>query len=255
MTDVNARANTNDFLAASGLIETRLENDEEPSVVIERIETLAYAFVDDLVHGRLDGGLTMIRRTSTNALEDALSGALHLGDKVSIRRFNDRSAVKMSQLFEVFTVIHRLLHQGKRISQRELFYLLIDSFKNQEQLNDTILDASATLGVPRFVLNIGAATRGALAGCLRLATAGSLYQVDCEYVGTVRPWRSTRSSVFLSDVCSMLTLLHALLHTFHVAQNGWPIPGDVRAASSLVVHSTARYIIGTKRNLCRNELS
>lgn len=186
MTDFDARADANDFLAASGLVEVRLHNDEEPSVVIERIETIFYAFVDDLVQGRVDGELTMIRRTSANAHEDALSGALHLGDKVSIRRFNDRTAMKMSQLFEVFAVIHRLLHQGKRISQREMFYLLIDSFKNQQQLNDTILDASATLGVPRFALNIGSATRGVVAGCLRLAMAGSLYQVDCENVGTVR---------------------------------------------------------------------
>lgn len=172
-------------LAANGLVYCPLSADEEPEAVIKKIEELVYAFIGDLVQGRADGSLTMIRRTHSNAIEDPLTGALFLGQEVTVRRFNQRSAPKISQLFQVLSVIYKLVLYGKRISQREIFYMLIESFKNQEQLNRTILDASATLGVPRYALNIGAATRGVIAGCLELATAGSLYKVDCRYVGTV----------------------------------------------------------------------
>lgn len=173
-------------LAARGLVLSPLASDEEPHVVIAQIEALVHAFTRDLLEGHVDGAFTMIRRTAGNTNEDPISGALLLGEQVIQRKFNARNAGKVAQMLQVFDVVHSLLQRGKRISQRELFYLLIDSFKDQQQLNNTVLDVSATLGVPRFALNIGAATRGVLAGCLRLAMAGSLYQVDCEYVGSVR---------------------------------------------------------------------
>lgn len=179
--------NTNStFLAAKGLVLCPLASAEEPQVVIVQIEALVLAFARDLLEGHVDGAFTMIRRTASNTHEDPISGALLLGEQVVQRKFNARNAGKVAQMLRVLEIVHSLLQRGKRISQRELFYVLIDSFKDQHQLNDTVLDVSATLGVPRFALNIGAATRGVLAGCLRLAMAGSLYQVDCEYVGTVR---------------------------------------------------------------------
>lgn len=179
--------NTNNvFLAANGLVLCPLARDEEPQVVVAQIEMLVHAFARDLLDGHVDGAFTMVRRTADNAHEDPVSGALLLGEQVVHRKFSARTAGKVAQMLQVLKVVHSLLRREKRISQRELFYLLIDSFKNQQQLNDTVLDVSATLGVPRFALNIGAATRGVLAGCLRLAVAGSLCQVDCEYIGTVR---------------------------------------------------------------------
>lgn len=163
-----------------------LASEEEPQAVICKIESLFFAFVHDLIAGRADGAFSMVRRTARNVVEDSTSGALSLGNIVSLRRFNLKNAVKVAQLLQVLHVVHSLLRQEKRMSQRELYYLLIESFSNQRQLNDIVLDASAVLGVPRYALNIGAATRGVLAGCLNLALAESTSRVDCEFVGIVR---------------------------------------------------------------------
>jgi DNA topoisomerase VI subunit A len=84
------------------------------------------------------------------------------------------------QFFDVFSIMQFYL------SQRELYYLLIYMFKCQNELNSTLLDACATLGVPRHALNIGTATRGVLAGCIRIAPPNSVALIDCEFVGTVR---------------------------------------------------------------------
>lgn len=175
-----------DILAAYGMVELPLKNDEEPSVVMERIETLALAYQENIASGGSNGAIAMIRRTHTNVREDTATGAIQLGNQVTVREVSAKNATKNERLLSVLSIIHELLRNGRRISQREVYYLLIDLFDNQQQVNDTILDASATLGVPRFALNIGAATRGVLAGCLRLATSGSVYQVNCEHVGTVR---------------------------------------------------------------------
>lgn len=197
-----------DILAAHGMVELPLENDEEPSVVMARIEALVSAYHENVASGNPDAAIAMIRRSQSNVVHDAATGAIQLGEQVVLRRVTQKNARKNEQLFDVLGVVHRLLREGKRIAQRELYYLLIDSFDNQQQLNDIVLDASATLGVPRFALNVGAATRGVVAGCLRLATSGSVYQVDCEHVGTVRTWAGLQLRLsLLTDYNPILTLL------------------------------------------------
>jgi len=173
------------FLASTGLTPPVLEGEEEPNVIVRRIEELFHVFINMLVCGRVDFSICMIKRTHSNAEENPSSGALHLGDQLTFRKLTSRTARGISQLFEVLSAVHRLLLNQKRISQRELFYILVQSFDSQQQLNDVVQDASAVLGVPRYALNIGAATRGVVAGCLRIATAGSMYHVDCEFVGSV----------------------------------------------------------------------
>lgn len=165
---------------------TLLLSDEEDSrTVCERIEQLCCWFIGNVACGRVNFKICMVKRSSSNAIEDSVSGAVLLGDEVTSRTLSARSAKSISQLFQVLQQVHLLLRERRRISQRELYYLLIESFSCQEQLNGVVLDASAVLGVPRYALNIGAATRGVVAGCLRIATANSLYHVDCEYVGSV----------------------------------------------------------------------
>lgn len=187
--------------------------DEEPQAVICKIESLFFAFANDLIHGRADGAISMVRRTSTNVVEDPISGAISLGDIITLRKFNLRNAAKVAQLFQVLHVAHSLLRQGRRMSQREMYYLLVESFSSQRRLNEIILDASAVLRVPRYALNIGAATRGVLAGCLHLALAESSYRVDCEFVGIVR--------------FNAKPLMHSLYHLTNTWLARLPFPGPV----------------------------
>lgn len=159
---------------------------DDPGTVLDRIEMIAFTFLNDFVVTDACGSIALINRTTRNTLEDETNGALLLGRMAQHRRLNHRSSKAMARLLEVMSTIQRLLLSGQRISQRELFYRLMDLFDNQNQLNNIVLDVSAALGVPRYALNIGAATRGVLAGSLRIALSGSPYFVDCEYVGTVR---------------------------------------------------------------------
>lgn len=176
----------NRYLVAAGLQPAPLHESEEPDVIIEKIEQLACSLVIALSQGDQDKVcFQMVSRTSANAVVDDVTGAILLSDAVQTRRLHIRNSSSFSRMLELTEAIHRLLLSGKRISQRELFYLLIESFSSQQQLNDNILDVSATLGVPRYALNIGAATRGVLGGCLKVALSGSLNYIDCEFVGAV----------------------------------------------------------------------
>jgi hypothetical protein len=154
--------------------------------IIARMETLACTMVQDMVDGKLGGTLVMVRCSKTNAYEDVSNGACILGSAVSERELSPKSMSAFARVMSVLAATHRLVQTGCFVSQRELYYLLIHIFSHQRQLNGAVLDTSAVLGVPRFALNIGAATRGVVAGCIRIAPTTSPALVDCEYVGTVR---------------------------------------------------------------------
>lgn len=231
-----------DFLVAGGILQPQLDETEEAAVILGRIDKLAFFFTKDMFEGNTEGGFRLIRRAHKNAHEDHQTGALHLGTKITERRLRPRNAVMIARMLEVVSVIQELLLHGKRISQRELYYLCIDSFDNQQQLNQAVLDVSAMLAVPRYALNIGAATRGVVAGCLRVATCGSVYHVDCKHVGTVRNGLLVNSDVRFLRRCMHCVTNHNPISA--ASQNGWPIPGDVREATSVVVASSARYILG-----------
>jgi DNA topoisomerase VI subunit A len=142
--------------------------------------------VQDMVDGKVGGSLFMIRCTQSNAYEDNVTGACVLGDALTERRLCVKAAIPFARVMSVLGAAHSLLRLGHQVSQRELYYKLVHVFSHQRELNRALLDASATLGVPRFALNIGAATRGVVAGCIRIAPPTSPALVDCEYVGTVR---------------------------------------------------------------------
>lgn len=159
--------------------------DVTPEIVLSRIEMIALSCAMDVVKGDMNGGFHMIRRKAKNVTRDNNTRAIGLGNQTQLIRFSARSATNVARLMQVMATVHHLLVTGRRVSQREMYYMLIHLFKSQIRLNDTVLDLSAMLAVPRYALNIGAATRGVLAGCVRLAFFGSPYRVDCEYVGIV----------------------------------------------------------------------
>lgn len=159
--------------------------DVSPEIVLSRIEMIALSCATDIVNGDMNGGFRMIRRRATNVTRDNNTGAIELGNQTQLIRFSAYNATAVARLMQVMATVHHLIVTSRRVSQREMYYMLIHSFKSQIVLNDTILDLSGMLAVPRYALNIGAATRGVLAGCVRLAVFGSPYRVDCEHVGIV----------------------------------------------------------------------
>ncbi|VFQ87575.1 unnamed protein product [Cuscuta campestris] len=110
-----------------------------------------------------------------------------------------------------------LSQDGKRVTQRELFYkLLCDSpeyFKSQLQVNSTVQDLVALLQCSRFSLGIMASSRGAVAGRLLLQEPNKEF-VDCSTCGS----------------------------------SGYAISGDLSLLGRLVLKSDARYIIVVEKH-------
>ncbi|KAJ4877168.1 Meiotic recombination protein SPO11-2 [Raphanus sativus] len=106
----------------------------------------------------------------------------------------------------------QILLQGKRVTQRELFYKLLcdspDYFSSQLEVNRSVQDVVALLRCSRFSLGIMASTRGLVAGRLSLQEPGK-EAVDCSACGS----------------------------------SGFPISGDLNLLDNTIITSDARYII------------
>lgn len=177
--------------------------------LVPRIEAIVAGILLDLVSGSASGALSMVRRSAANATENDATGALALGGQVTTRRLRGAQALPFARVMAVLGAAHGLLIAGTSVSQRELYYMLVAYFRNQAQLNKAVQDACATLGVPRCALGIGAATRGVVGGCVRIAPADSVGVVNGEAVGST----------------------------------GWPIPGDLTLVDGVQFQSSAHCIV------------
>ena len=172
---------------ALGLTQPNLLLNEQPKHVVQKIENLVYSFINDILQGKTGGTFFRVMRTNKNIIQCERTGTISYGDRVSRRHFNATTAHTLAKWFAIVAQVHTLLLSNIRISQRQLYYILITTFRDQTELNNFILDVSASLRVPRYALNIGAATRGVIAGCLDVVTCGSTHKIDCRYVGSVCP--------------------------------------------------------------------
>lgn len=189
--------------------ETVSEEFEIRQIIISRIESLVMSIVLDMVTGVVGRGVDMIQRSPANVVANEQSDALLLGTNATRRWLGGRSGRPLALAIAVLAECHGLLVRNVILSQRELYYRLIKFFKNQRELNDALLDACATIGVPRHALNIGAATRGVLAGAILIGPARSASFVDGTMVGSA----------------------------------GWPIPGNLKAVRDTCFQSSANFII------------
>ncbi len=155
----------------------------ESSRVCSLIETVARDIILDFPKGSTDGELVSIRLSETRSCE--VGDEAHLFPKHKRRRLCLRSIGSISRVLSILSTCHHLLITKRTVSQRELYYILASSFSDQRELNLALFDSCATLGVPRWSLNVGAATRGVLAGCLIVAPDDSSNLVDCTRVGPV----------------------------------------------------------------------
>lgn len=185
------------------------EEEEIRHEIIARIEALSASMILDMVTGVFGRSVDMIQLSSANVVPGTASDALTLGSNSTRRCMGGRSSRPLALVMAVLGECHRLLINNETLSQRELYYRLIKEFGSQRELNDSVQDACATIGVPRHALNIGAATRGVIAGDIVVGPAGSASYVDLTMVGST----------------------------------GWPIPGNLKAVRDTLFESNANFII------------
>lgn len=166
-------------LAAYGLsLFTLLGADEDPVEVQNRVETLCFSFIEELMK-------VTEAPSSTSLIPHNLPVTTSLRSHFPLRRVTWRTAQSTMQVYGVLACVHEFLRLGRRVSQRELYYILIHLFDSQVALNRTVLRVSAILDVPRFALNIDGAPRGIMAGRVKVALTSSDFFIDCRHVGCV----------------------------------------------------------------------
>lgn len=167
------------IVVAHGLAFNALPGDEQGDTtkILRQIENLCFSFISELLR---PGTRSKTARTGMPAAYDVAPGTA-----LSPRRLTNRTWKSFMRTWGVLAKVHELLRVGRRVSQRELYYMLVHMFKLQIELNRTVSKVSTILGVPRYALNIDAASRGVLAGCVTLALTGSHYCIDCRHVGCV----------------------------------------------------------------------
>jgi meiotic recombination protein SPO11 len=83
-----------------------------------------------------------------------------------------KSLKSITSMLLVFKIALRLLRSGKTATQRELYYMFPNHFKDQSTCNEAILQCASLLGVDRESLNLRASSRGLYSGLIRVWEPG-----------------------------------------------------------------------------------
>ncbi|GER42523.1 type 2 DNA topoisomerase 6 subunit A [Striga asiatica] len=149
-----------------------------PSDVRARIEVAVLNFLKNLNSAASSvSALPVINRKTSNSRVSR--GLLIEHSKIFLSHsfctqslMNENTANSFMRVWKVMEMCYQILGQGKKVTQRELFYkLLCDSpqlFTSQLQVNRTVQDLVALLKCSRYSLGIMASSRGAVAGRLLL---------------------------------------------------------------------------------------
>lgn len=177
------------IIVAHGLAPSALPGDEQADapVIIRRIANLCFSFILELLQPSTQ--CTTATATETTVVLPTCN--IPREQLFSLRLLTKRTCPSFARTWEVLAKVHELLRLRRRVSQRELYYMLVHTFHSQIELNLTVSKVSTILGVPRYALNIDAASRGVLAGCVTLGLTGSNFRIDCRHVGSVRSFLNT----------------------------------------------------------------
>lgn len=152
---------------------TSVSKGEDPQLELvskdHRNKLAAYQLPNGIHYGQ------QVARSQKNVIRDS-GGCLHLGKKKTIKRLfarNAAGAVKFAKIWQVLALIHKILVEGKAITQREGYYCLVNRFKNQSEFNATLQDVVALIGCTRASLGIHASSSGAIAGLVSWKMEGS----------------------------------------------------------------------------------
>ncbi|XP_062074427.1 meiotic recombination protein SPO11-2 [Humulus lupulus] len=194
-----------------------------PSEVLPRIEVAVLNFLRILTSpDPAISSLPLICRNSSNGrVNQGISTEvpwIFLSRSLCNRSLMRSNATKaFIRVWKVMEMCYKILAQGKRVTQRELFYKLIcdspDYFSSQLEANRTIQDVVALLRCSRYSLGIMASSRGLVAGRLLLQEPNQEV-VDCSVCGS----------------------------------SGHAISGDLNLLDQLILKTDARYIIVVEKH-------
>lgn len=171
---------------------TTIEQAANNERVLNLIETLMFRFLSHLSAGHVDGGLELVTLTIRNTAIRPNGALVPRWDQHQIIQLTNKNLSILARVFGVLAESYINVLCGKHVTQRQIYYALMHLFSNQQQLNRTILLCTSVLGVPRYMLGIGTATRGVVAGRLYIAEPGANTAVNCATVGTVSELTSVR---------------------------------------------------------------
>ncbi|NHJ47876.1 MAG: hypothetical protein FK733_08820 [Asgard group archaeon] len=157
--------------------------DLTPEEGIERIEGIfRRVFYDTINTGTPI--LNIPSRSSSNVIYDEESDLLLLGQNYLERKWDDISAVKkFTAQLRVLEIIHRLLSENVHGSKREVFYMDVDLFEDQNRGSDPLIeDAAVMLGTYRKNIHVTANDRGLVVGRVQYTDNGDV--IDCTRQGS-----------------------------------------------------------------------
>ncbi|ROW09310.1 hypothetical protein VPNG_05798 [Cytospora leucostoma] len=127
-------------------------------LVISKIEDIFTSMIDTLADG--SGSLSIPYR-SRNSPRQPLGALRFPGNSV-------QEATKFTRMIRIMELAREALVSGHLITKRNIYYQNPDLFNNQGNVDQLVDDLAYTLRVGRDALNIVAASKGLLAGPLRL---------------------------------------------------------------------------------------
>eukprot|EP00741_Cyanophora_paradoxa_P007465 tig00000128_g7220.t1 len=132
--------------------------------IIARIEALTEGVVRGLLGGQLFALRIPLRNRGNVQLRQ--EGGYQLGQATKLVECSPSNAAHYVKYWKVLDAIVRLLRSGKKAAQRDLYYMLVDSFRSQTEINEIVQDLAAMLRCSRHALGIVASSRGFVAGRL-----------------------------------------------------------------------------------------
>ncbi|MBD3311947.1 DNA topoisomerase IV subunit A [archaeon] len=150
--------------------------------LLENLENIGNKVIKDFEKNK-NPTIKIPSRTLSNVYFDEKKGMLALGDKMIDRNyFNLSQAKKFMQTLLIASKLKEVLQKGNTVGLRQLFYmskhtlegLEENTFDNQDESDPVVEDIEGLLDALREELGIFAATKGKMAGPLKIRDKGDL---------------------------------------------------------------------------------
>jgi len=162
---------------------------QPPDVVMDRIEALVMALVEDLSAGKSAlPFLAVPTRRGGKARAASADNVLRRSAATAAAPervvLSDVGGARFARIWAVLSFCYELLAAGRTATQREVYYALTHLFKRQASCNAAILDGAALLGVDRMSLGLFASAKGFVTGALGVRAPGTAEYIDCRTLGS-----------------------------------------------------------------------
>ncbi|MFA5405783.1 MAG: DNA topoisomerase IV subunit A, partial [Candidatus Nanoarchaeia archaeon] len=158
--------------------------------LLVNLEALGNKVINDFKQN-LNPNIAVPSRTLANVYFDKVNKMLALGDNITDRNyFNLSQAKKFMQTILVASNLRNVLEANNTVGLRQLFYMSKhtlpgineNTFDNQDESDPIVEDMEGILDALREELGIFAATKGKLAGPIRIRDRGDL--INCGKLGS-----------------------------------------------------------------------